>query len=86
MKRFALALLFSGLMLNVAVSSEHESEGRRMLVFAVYGAAGTTGSSATTTVIDFSTQVSCKEARDELRSDAKLKVPGFHIFATCVEP
>jgi hypothetical protein len=46
MKRFALALLFSGLMLNVAVSSEHESEGRRMLVFAVYGAAGTMGSSA----------------------------------------
>jgi hypothetical protein len=81
MKRLALALLFSG----VFLSSVHaESEGRRMIVFTLYGAAGTTGSTATTTVIDFTTQVACREARDELRR--KAKAPGFGIFATCVEP
>ena len=57
-----------------------------MLVFALYGAAGTPGSAATTTVIDFSTKVACREARDELHSNSKLKAPGFRVFATCVEP
>jgi hypothetical protein len=55
-----------------------------MIVFALYGAAGTSGSTATTTVIDFTTQVACREARDELRRHAKA--PGFGLFATCVEP
>ena len=57
-----------------------------MLVFALYGTAGTPGSAATTTVIDFSTQVACREARDELHSNSKLKAPGFRVFATCVGP
>jgi hypothetical protein len=86
MRSLALTLLFSGLVLNVAASAERESEGRRMLVFAMYGAAGTAGSAATTTVIDFTTQVACKEARDELQRDSKLKAPAFRVFATCVEP
>lgn len=55
-----------------------------MPVFTLYGAAGTTGSTATTTVIDFTTQVARKEARDELRRNARA--PGFDIFVTCVEP
>jgi hypothetical protein len=84
MTRLVLALIFSALALNVAQSAE--SEGRRMLVFALYGAAGTTGSAATTTVIDFTTQVACRQARDELRSNAKLRAPGFSVVATCVEP
>jgi Flp pilus assembly CpaF family ATPase len=57
-----------------------------MLVFAIYGAAGTTGSAATTTVIDFTTMVACREARVALQHDEHLKTPGFHVFATCVEP
>jgi hypothetical protein len=61
MRTLGLALLFSGLVLNAAHSAQ--SEGRRMLVFALYGAAGTPGSAATTTVIDFSTKVACREAR-----------------------
>ena len=81
MKRLALALLLSGLMLDLAHA---QAEGRRMIVFTLYGAAGTSGSTATTTVIDFTTQVACREARDELRRNAKA--PGFGIFATCVEP
>jgi len=82
MKRLALALLLSGLMLGLAHAAQ--AEGRRMIVFTLYGAAGTSGSTATTTVIDFTTQVACREARDELRRNAKA--PGFGIFATCVEP
>jgi hypothetical protein len=82
MKRLALALLLSGAMLGVAHSAQ--AEGRRMIVFTLYGAAGTSGSTATTTVIDFTTQVACREARDELRRSAKA--PGFGLFATCVEP
>jgi hypothetical protein len=84
MRTLGLALLFSGLVLNAAHSTQ--SEGRRMLVFALYGTAGTPGSATTTTVIDFSTQVACREARDELHSNSKLKAPGFRVFATCVEP
>ncbi len=84
MKTLALAVLFSGLITNVAQSAE--SEGRRMLVFAIYGAAGTTGSAATTTVIDFTTQVACRDAREALQRDEQMKAPGFHVFATCVEP
>jgi hypothetical protein len=84
MARLVLAVLFSGLMLNVAQAAE--SEGRRMLVFAIYGAASTTGSAATTTVIDFTTMVACREARVALQHDEHLKTPGFHVFATCVEP
>jgi hypothetical protein len=61
-----------------------QSEGRRMLVFALYG--GTVGSAATTTVIDFSTQVACREACNALQSNSKLKAPGFRVLATCVEP
>jgi hypothetical protein len=82
MKRLALALLLSGVMLSAAHATE--SQGRRMLVFTLYGADGTTGSTATTTVIDFTTQVACREARDELRRNARA--PGFGIFVTCVEP
>lgn len=82
MKRLALALLLSGLALGAVHAAE--SEGRRMIVFTLYGAAGTTGSTATTTVIDFTTQVACKEARNELRRNARA--PGFGVFATCVEP
>ena len=82
MKRLALALLLSGAM--VAAVQAAQAEGRRMIVFTLYGAAGTSGSTATTTVIDFTTQVACREARDELRRNAKA--PGFGIFATCVEP
>ena len=82
MKRLALALLISGL--AVAAANTAQAEGRRMIVFALYGATGTTGSTATTTVIDFTTQVACREARDELRRNAKA--PGFGLFATCVEP
>jgi hypothetical protein len=57
-----------------------------MLVFALDGAAGTTGSAATTTVIDFTTMVAYQEARIGLQHDEHLKAPGFHVFATCVEP
>jgi hypothetical protein len=71
-------------MLNMAQATE--SEGRRMLIFAIYGAAGTTGSAATTTVIDFTTMVACREARIALQHDQQMKAPGFHVFATCVEP
>jgi hypothetical protein len=84
MRTLGFALLFSGLVLNAAHAAP--SEGRRMLVFALFGATGTPDSAATTTVIDFSTQVACKEARDELQSNSKLKAPGFRVFATCVEP
>jgi hypothetical protein len=82
MNRLALALLLSGLMLGLAHTAQ--AEGRRMIVFTLYGAAGTTGSTATTTVIDFTTQVACREAREELRRNARA--PGFGVFATCVEP
>jgi hypothetical protein len=57
-----------------------------MLVFAPYGSASTPGSTATTPVIDFSTMVACREARDELRRNAGLKALGFRLVATCVEP
>jgi len=46
MKQLALALLISGGVLSVADAAH--AEGRRMIVFALYGAAGTTGSTATT--------------------------------------
>ncbi|MFZ2017393.1 MAG: hypothetical protein WAU90_01800 [Methyloceanibacter sp.] len=57
-----------------------------MLIFAIYGASGATGSAATTTVVDFTTMVACREARIALQRDEHLKTPGFHVFATCVEP
>ena len=79
MKRLGLALIFSALALGAAHSAD--SEGRRMLVFALYGSASTPGSTATTTVIDFTTMVACREARN-----AGLKAPGFRLVATCVEP
>jgi hypothetical protein len=84
MTRLVLALVFCGFALSAAQAAE--SEGRRMLIFAIYGAAGTTGSAATTTVIDFTTMVACREARTALQHDEHLKTPGFHVFATCVEP
>jgi hypothetical protein len=84
MTRLVLALFLSGFALHAAQAAE--SEGRRMLVFAIYGAAGTTGSAATTTVIDFTTMIACREAREALQRDRHLKTPGFHVFATCVEP
>ena len=84
MTRLILALVFCGFALNAAQAAE--LEGRRMLVFAIYGAAGTTGSAATTTVIDFTTMIACREARLALQHDEDLKSPGFHVFATCVEP
>jgi hypothetical protein len=45
MTRLVLALFLCGFVLNAAQAAE--SEGRRMLVFAIYGAAGTSGSAAT---------------------------------------
>ena len=84
MTRLILALVFYGFALNAAQAAE--SEGRRMLIFAIYGASGTTGSAATTTVVDFTTMVACREARIALQHDEHLKAPGFHVFATCVEP
>jgi len=82
MKQLALALLISGGVLSVADAAH--AEGRRMIIFTLYAADGTTDSTATTTVIDFTTQVACREARDELRRNAKA--PGFGLYATCVEP
>ena len=82
MKRLALVVAFSGLMLSAVHAAD--SEGRRMIVFTLYGPDGTTSSTATTSVIDFTTQVACRAARDELRRNAKA--PGFGVFATCVEP
>jgi hypothetical protein len=84
MTRLVLALFLCGFVLNLAQAAD--SEGRRMLIFAIYGAAGTTGSAATTTVVDFTTMVACREARLALLRDEHLKTPGFHVFATCVEP
>jgi hypothetical protein len=82
-KRLALALLVASLM--AATAHAAESQGRRMIVLALYGAAGTSGSMATSTVIiDVTTQVACREAQDELRRHGKA--PGFGLFATCVEP
>jgi hypothetical protein len=83
MKRLGLALIFSALALSAVHSAD--SEGRRMLVWAPYGSASTPGSTATTTVIDFSA-IACREARDELRRNAGLKALGFRLVATCVEP
>ncbi|MEZ5827545.1 MAG: hypothetical protein R3D30_06890 [Hyphomicrobiales bacterium] len=82
MKKLAIAVLFAGTMLATAQAAE--SEGRRMIVFTLFGPEGTTSSTATTTVIDFTTQVACREARDELRRNARA--PGFGVYATCVEP
>lgn len=84
MMRLVLALILCGFALHAAEAAE--SEGRRMLIFAIYGAAGTAGSAATTTVVDFTTMVACREARLALQRDEHLKAPGFHVFATCVEP
>ena len=81
MKRLALALLVFGLMASATTA---QAEGRRMIIFTLYAADGSTDSTATTTVIDFTTQVACREARDELRRNARA--PGFGLFATCVEP
>ena len=81
MKRLALALLVFGLMASATTA---QAEGRRMIIFTLYAADGSSDSTATTTVIDFTTQVACREARDELQRNARA--PGFGIFATCVEP
>jgi len=81
MKRLALALLVFGLMASATTA---QAEGRRMIIFTLYAADGASDSTATTTVIDFTTQVACREARDELRRNARA--PGFGLFATCVEP
>ena len=84
MKRLGLALIFSALAFTAIHSAD--SEGRSMLVFAPYGSASPPGSTATSTVIDFSTMVACREARDELRRNAGLKALGFRLVASCVEP
>jgi hypothetical protein len=84
MERFVLALFLCGFVLNMAQAAD--SEERRMLVFAIYGAAGTTGSAAATTAIDFTTMLARREAQLALQHDEHLKAPGFHVFATCVEP
>ncbi len=88
MTRLILALVFCGFALNAAQAAE--SEGRRMLVFAIYGAAGTTGSAATTTVIDFTTMVACREARLALQHDEapeKSGVPRFrHLRRAVMRP
>lgn len=67
----------------MAAATTAQAEGRRMIIFTLYAADGSTDSTATTTVIDFTTQVACREARDALRD---AKAPGFGLFATCVEP
>lgn len=84
MKRLTLALLCSGILLT-AIGTAH-AEGRRMLIFAMYGPDGTTGSAATTTVIDFTTQIACRDARNALQRDRNLRTPGFRVIATCVSP
>ncbi len=63
-----------------------EAEGRRMMIFAIYGPDGSTGSSTTTTVVDFSTMVACREARRALQRNHRLASGGFRVIATCVEP
>ena len=85
MTRLILALVFCGFALNAAQAAE--LEGRRMLVFAIYGAAGTTGSAATTTVIDFTTMIACREARLALaarRRPEKSGVPRFRDLRRAV--
>lgn len=67
----------------MAAATTAQAQGRRMIIFTLYAADGSTDSTATTTVIDFTTQVACREARDALRD---AKAPGFGLFATCVEP
>jgi uncharacterized protein YggE len=84
MKTLVLALLVTGLIAATAQSAQ--AEGRRMMIFAIYGGAGSTSATATTTVVDFTTQVACREAREALAHDRNMKAPGFHVFATCVEP
>jgi uncharacterized protein (DUF1778 family) len=56
-----------------------------MMIFAIYGEAGSTSATATTTVVDFTIQVACREARETLAHDRNMKAPG-HVFATCIEP
>lgn len=63
----------------MAAATTAQAEGRRMIIFTLYAADGSTDSTATTTVIDFTTQVACREARDALRD---AKAPGFGLFAT----
>ena len=84
MKKITLALLLSGLVIS-AVGPAY-AEGRRMLIFAIYGPDGSTGSSATTTVVDFTTQVACREARRAIHRDHNLAEGGLRVIATCVEP
>jgi hypothetical protein len=54
-----------------------------MLIFAIYGAVGSTGSAATTTVADFITQVAFREAREGPQHDKNMRALGFYVFATC---
>ena len=84
MKRTALALLLASMALIAADTAE--AEGRRMMIFSVYGPDGSTGSSATTTIVDFSTQVACREARRAIQRDRGLATGGFRVIATCVDP
>lgn len=84
MRRIALALLLSSMALIAADTAE--AEGRRMMIFAVYGPDGSTGSSTTTTIVDFTTLVACREARRAIQRDRSLATGGFRVIATCVEP
>jgi len=68
MKRLVLALLVTGLIAATAQSAQAEE--RRMMIFAIYGGAGSTSATATTTVVDFTTQVACREAREALATTA----------------
>ena len=84
MKQTALALLVASMALIAADTAD--AEGRRMMIFAIYGPDGSTGSSTTTTVVDFTTLVACREAQRAIQRNYELASGGFRVIATCVDP
>jgi len=84
MKRLVLALLVTGLIAATAQSAQ--ADGRRMMIFAIYGGAGSTSATATTTVVEFHHPGRPPRGARSLGHDRNMKAPGFHVFATCVEP
>jgi len=57
-----------------------------MLIFTIYGSYDTVSNGATTTVVDFSTQVACRDARRALQRDNSLRTQDFWVVASCVDP
>ena len=84
MKIFALALLVTGSIF--AVAHDANAEGRRMMIFTIYGSYDSISHGSTTTVVDFTTQVACREARKALQRDNTLRTQDFRVVATCVDP